>query len=106
MFEVSFTARQRKNYLFYCLMYLFQNDWNINKYCDFVAGLADKFFKDVYLVSKNLNEINTPNPGSFDNAMSVSQSGNMLVSPSQQEAAGLNPEWKLAEDPMSFAPRS
>ena len=44
--------------------------------------------------------------GSFDNAMSVSQSGNMLVSPSQQEAAGLNPEWKLAEDPMSFAPRS
>jgi hypothetical protein len=24
MFEVSFTARQRKNYLFYCLLYLFR----------------------------------------------------------------------------------
>lgn len=78
MFEVSFTARQRKNYLFYCLMYLFQNDCNINKYCDFVAGLADKFFKDVYLVSDNLNEINTPNPGSFDNAILIANSLNYI----------------------------
>src|SRR5690606_11324882 len=31
MFEVTFTARQRKNYLFYCLYYLFNNDIsNIN----------------------------------------------------------------------------
>jgi hypothetical protein len=78
MFEVSFTARQRKNYLFYCLMYLFQNDWNINKYCDFVSGLAAKFFKDVYLVSGNLNEINTPNPGSFDNAILIANSLNYI----------------------------
>jgi hypothetical protein len=78
MFEVSFTARQRKNYLFYCLMYLFQNDWNINKYCDFVSGLAAKFFKDVYLVSDNLNEINTPNPGSFDNAILIANSLNYI----------------------------
>jgi hypothetical protein len=67
MFEVSFTARQRKNYLFYCLLYLFNDsDWNIQNYCDFLSRLADKYFKDVYLVSENLNEINTPKPGSFD----------------------------------------
>lgn len=70
MFEVSFTARQRKNYLFYCLLYLFNTDnWNIKDYCNFVSGLADKFFKDVYLVADSLNEINTPKPGSFDNAV-------------------------------------
>lgn len=66
MFEVSFTARQRKNYLFYCLLYLFHSSWDIKEYCDFVTGLADKYFKDVYLVAENLNEINTPKPGSFD----------------------------------------
>lgn len=69
MFEVSFTARQRKNYLFYCLLYLFSNNWDIAKYCDFVSGLADKYIKDVYLVAENLNEINTPKPGSFDNTV-------------------------------------
>lgn len=69
MFEVTFTARQRKNYLFYCLLYLFSNNWDIAKYCDFVSGLADKYFKDVYLVAENLNEINTPKPGSFDNTV-------------------------------------
>jgi uncharacterized protein with ParB-like and HNH nuclease domain len=70
MFEVSFTARQRKNYLFYCLLYLF-NDSNRNKgrYCEFVLKLADKYFNDVYLVSDNLNEINTPKSGSFDNTV-------------------------------------
>ena len=67
MFEVSFAAKQRKNYLFYCLMYLFHSaDLDVNKYCEFLLRLADKYFKDVYLVSENLNEINTPKPGSFD----------------------------------------
>lgn len=67
MFEVSYTARQRKNYLFHCLLYLFRSeDRDIGKYFDFVSGLADKYFKDVYLVADNLNEINTPKPGSFD----------------------------------------
>lgn len=66
MFEVSFTARQRKNYLFYCLLYLFRSDRDVNSYCHFLSGLADKYFKDVYLVAENLNEINTPRPGSFD----------------------------------------
>jgi len=70
MFEVSFTARQRKNYLFYCLLYLFRSDdWDIGKYYEFLLGLADKYFKDVYLVADNLNEINTPKPGSFDGAI-------------------------------------
>lgn len=70
MFEVSFTARQRKNYLFYCLLYLFRSDdWDISKYCGFLSNLADKYFKDVYLVAENLNEINTPKPGSFDNTV-------------------------------------
>lgn len=70
MFEVSFTARQRKNYLFYCLLYLFRSDdWDIGKYYEFLLGLADKYFKDVYLVEDNLNEINTPRPGSFDSTI-------------------------------------
>ena len=70
MFEVSFTARQRKNYLFYCLLYLFRSDnLDIDKYYEFVSGLADKYFKDVYSVAENLNEINTPKPGSFDNTI-------------------------------------
>jgi len=70
MFEVSFTARQRKNYLFYCLLYWFRApDWDVDKYCEFVSGLADKYFYDVYLVADNLNEINTPKPGSFDDSI-------------------------------------
>jgi len=70
MFEVSFTARQRKNYLFYCLQYLFHSDINdYSEYCVFLFGLAEKYFKDVYLVAEKLNEINTPKPGSFDNTI-------------------------------------
>jgi len=70
MFEVSFTARQRKNYLFYSLLHLFSSDErDVSNYCAFLSGLAEKFFKDVYLVANNLNEINTPKPGSFDNTI-------------------------------------
>ena len=72
MFEVSFTARQRKNYLFYCLLYLFRDDTrSVDKYCEFVSSLAKKYFYDVYMVAENLNEINTPKPGSFDNNILV-----------------------------------
>ena len=72
MFEVSFSARQRKNYLFYCLLYLFKADsWNVSKYYQFVSYLADKYFYDVYLAAENLNEINTPKPGSFDDTIIV-----------------------------------
>ena len=70
MFEVSFTARQRKNYLFYCLQYLFRSDADdYSEYYKFLLGLAEKYFKGVYLVAENLNEINTPKPGSFDNTI-------------------------------------
>jgi hypothetical protein len=71
MFEVSFTARQRKNYLFYCLLHLFNEGTNIGKYYQFVNDLADKYFKDVYLDPNKLNSINTPNPGSFDNSILI-----------------------------------
>ena len=65
MFEVSFTARQRKNYLFYCMLHLFEN-YDTKEYIKFASGLADKYINDVYLISEKLNQINTPNPGSFD----------------------------------------
>lgn len=74
MFEVSFTARQRKNYLFYCLLHLFTQGNNIEKYYQFVKGLADKYFKDVYLDPTKLNAINTPNPGSFDSVILINNS--------------------------------
>ncbi|MCH5317354.1 MAG: DUF262 domain-containing protein [Eubacterium sp.] len=67
MFEVSFTARQRKNYLFYCLLYLMeQSKRDLPAYADFVEGLADRYFNKVYLDKSKLNDINTPRPGSFD----------------------------------------
>jgi len=76
MFEVSFTARQRKNYLFYCLLYLFDSIDEYghiaeDEYSRFVSGLADKYFYDVYLDPDNLNEINTPRPGAFDSNILV-----------------------------------
>jgi hypothetical protein len=68
MFEVSFTPRQRKNYLFYIMLYLFRYDFRRHeKYCSFLQWLAEKYVKDIYLVQDNLNEINVPKPGSFDN---------------------------------------
>jgi hypothetical protein len=69
MFEVSFTARQRKNYLFYCLLYLNTQFKDVGSYCLFVSSLADKFIRDVYLVGDNLNEINVPKPGVFDDSI-------------------------------------
>ena len=67
MFEVSFTPRQRKNYLFYTLFYLLGNDINdFQSYATFVESLADKYFYNVYLDGTKLNAINTPMPGSFD----------------------------------------
>ena len=68
MFEVSFTPKQRKNYLFYCLMYLFDNT-DISDYLKFLRCLADKYFYDVYLNADCLNERNQPGPNAFDNAI-------------------------------------
>ncbi len=70
MFEVSFTARQRKNYLFYCLLYLFEKGTiDLDAYRCFLSDLADKYFWDVYMVPSNLNERNYPLPGSFDQVL-------------------------------------
>lgn len=76
MFEVSFTARQRKNYLFYCLLYLFEqydgeryDEEILPDYVKFVEELADKYFHDVYLIPEKLNNINTPKPGAFDESI-------------------------------------
>ena len=65
MFEVAFTAKQRKNYLFYCLLHLFE-DWDEEHYLDFTRKLSDKYFFDVYLDASKLNERNQPKPNSFD----------------------------------------
>ena len=65
MFEVSFTARQRKNYLFYVLCHLLGNR-DLEAYRNFLEKLANKYFYDIYLDSECLNDINTPKPGSFD----------------------------------------
>lgn len=69
MFEVTFSAHQRKNYLFYCLLFLFDNR-EPQAYLAFLRSLADKYFYDIYLSSKSLNAINNrPIPNSFDQVM-------------------------------------
>jgi len=68
MFEVSFTARQRKNYLFYVLSHLFENR-NLETYCKFLEDLAKKYFFDIYMKQEGLNKINVPMPGEFDKAI-------------------------------------
>ena len=66
MFEVSFTARQRKNYLFYCLLYLMNaKTLDLREYANFVENLAKRYFHHVYLGDR-LNSINVPEPGAFD----------------------------------------
>jgi len=83
MFEVAFSPRQRKNYLFYCLFYLIRYGCSdMEEYRGFVRKLADLYFQGVYLEPGMLNAKNTPLPGSFD---SVILEGNalspMLLSP-------------------------
>ena len=74
MFEVAFTPKQRKNYLFYCLYHLFE-DWNLNNYLVFLRNLAKKYFFDVYLDANKLNDLKQPKPNSFDDTI---LSGNEL----------------------------
>lgn len=70
MFEVSFTPKQRKNYLFYCMLYLFENYQSTDReYLEFLQGLAHKYFYNVYLDPEYLNERNQPRPNAFDNAI-------------------------------------
>lgn len=74
MFEVSFVPRQRKNYLFYCLLFLFNRDARqeeglLAEYADFVEALADKYFYDIYLDEDKLSVIKVPLPRSFDDTI-------------------------------------
>jgi len=72
MFEVTFTPRQRKNYLLYCLWYLFDEDTDIDDhlaYLKFLEGLAEKYLRDVYMQPDSLNERNLPKPKAFDEAV-------------------------------------
>lgn len=68
MFEVAFTPKQRKNYLFYCLYHLFE-DCDLDNYVEFLRKLADKCFFDVYLDASKLNDMNQPKPNSFDDTI-------------------------------------
>ncbi len=70
MFEVAFTPKQRKNYLFYCLYHLFE-DWNLNNYLVFLRNLAKKYFFDVYLDANKLNDLKQPKPNSFDETILI-----------------------------------
>ena len=76
MFEVAFTPKQRKNYLFYCLYHLF-GDWDLDNYVVFLRKLADKYFFDVYLDTNKLNDKKQPKPNSFDETILVG--GNLNV---------------------------
>ena len=70
MFEVSFTPKQRKNYLFYCMVFLFDNnELKETDYLEFLRNLANNYFYHVYLNHANLNERNQPVPNAFDNAL-------------------------------------
>ena len=71
MFEVTYTPYQRKNYLLYCLQFLF-NEYkedrvssnNVDayikelttKYKDFLNNLADNYFFGIYIQGKNFDE--------------------------------------------------
>lgn len=66
MFETAFTPKTRKNYLFYVLVHLFENS-NVKDYLKFLQSLANKYFYDIYLCRKCLNERNVPRPDIFDN---------------------------------------
>ena len=70
MFEVAFTPKQRKNYLLYCLLYLFEEPkHNTKTYLYFLQDLADKYFYDIYLNPENLTERKQPKPNTFDLVM-------------------------------------
>lgn len=92
MFEVSFTARQRKNYLFYCLLYLMNSvDRDVEKYTSFVEGLADRYFRNVYLDNTKLNAVGTPLPNSFDDTILQGKefNGSELLSLDTREFVGI-----------------
>lgn len=91
MFEVAFTAKQRKNYLFYCLLHLF-NDWDEDNYLKFVRNLANKYFFDVYLDANKLNERNQPKPNSFDETIIQNSKLNVGLKDINRNFNGIYPQ--------------
>lgn len=77
MFEVTFTPRQRKNYLFYIMVFLFKefpggngDKSSVNgAYLQFLQKLAHKYFHDIYLNSGALTSSKQPKPDAFDGAI-------------------------------------
>lgn len=76
MFEVSFTAKQRKNYLLYCLKYLMECErFNEGDYLEFLRALAGRYFFGVYCASSG----NQPAPNAFDSVLLLD--GELNVNP-------------------------
>ena len=90
MFEVAFTPKQRKNYLFYCLFHLFE-DSNLDNYVDFLRKLADKYFFDVYLDSDKLNDIKQPKPNSFDETIIKGNELNIKLEKEERDFCSIYP---------------
>ena len=90
MFEVAFTARQRKNYLFYCLLHLIKDN-NLDHYIEFLRKLADKYFFDIYLDREKLNEINQPKPNSFDDTILVDGKLNVELNSNDRNLESIYP---------------
>lgn len=81
MFEVTYGSRQRKNYLFYCLLFLMDPDSEFNKadvgkraekYLKFLEELAERYLYEFYLKDNSdssgnfdevMLELNNPKPG-------------------------------------------
>ena len=72
MFEVTYGSRQRKNYLFYCLLFLMDPDSEFNKadvgkraekYLKFLEELAERYLYEFYLKD------NSDSSGNFDEVM-------------------------------------
>ena len=93
MFEISFTPKQRKNYLFYCMMFLFKkHEPSGEEYLAFLRALADKYFYDVYLNQDCLNERNQPRPNAFDSA--ILKDGELNVDKIRHEGVDYKEEFK------------
>lgn len=77
MFEVTFTPRQRKNYLFYIMVFLFKefpggngDKSSVNgAYLQFLRKLSHKYFHDIYLNLDALTSNKQPKPDAFDCAI-------------------------------------
>ena len=70
MLEVSFSARQRKNYLFYIMLYLMPQESVVAEaYLDFLRNLSSCYFENIYLEQNNLTSRNMPAPGAFDSTI-------------------------------------